>query len=96
MFARHLNKKGIFSLWAYTGSVEYMDIIYSSLKKAFNYVIIKENNGYYLFFASNYPLSYSDFKLNEHEKKILNELQNNDLTEVNSLDKPALERFFIK
>ncbi len=87
---KNLKKDGVFAVWAFFGDFDYYNIIYSTLKTKFKYVYYKDyDNDFFL--ASDYPL---DIQMTEQEKHIHELFEQNPNSEINTMDKPVLQKYF--
>ena len=91
IISKRLTEDGVFGLWAFTGTDDYLSIMYFSLKQAFSQVYFKEVVDY-LFIASKKELN--QIGLTESDLSQLKHISQRTESEINTLDKQVLDKYF--
>jgi len=93
-----LKSDGVLALWAHKGNRVFEKIIYNTLKTTFKNVNIIIIDGFYTFYASNstenLPTSSINKPLSDSEQKQIQEVIDNSVSLINTLDNKVLEKYF--
>lgn len=91
--SQRLTPNGIFSLWVARGSNSFAKVLYNTLKEHFAFVYIRDFGDAYTFYASN--KTYDAFQpATEDEGLQISRILETDTTEINTIDKRALAKYF--
>jgi spermidine synthase len=95
-----LKPGGVLAIWVQLASPAYEKVLYNTLKSQFTEVTIRlpsketeSKPGYFNFFASDEKKVFPKVE-SEIENKIIQTVENYPLEEINTLDKPALIKYF--
>lgn len=83
---------GVLAVWAQTGSPEFEKTLYNTLQAVYKNVYVHITNDLYSFYASDQPLDIRP--QSQEEAMSIEQLLNTPVTEVNTLDNNALEKYF--
>jgi spermidine synthase len=90
--SKRLNEGGVFGLWVFSGNADYYSVIYHTLKTAFPYVYFKDfDNAFFL--ASGSPIPDDVVAQTEQEKNMHKYFDQQKNSEINSIDKPVLQKY---
>ena len=95
LYFDHLQEEGVFSLWSFYGNPDFSKVLYNTIKSVFPYVSMRSHNFHEIvFFASKQPLSKSLTIATHEEQKRIDDVLNNGLLKINTLEHPILQQYF--
>ena len=95
LYFDHLQEEGVFSFWSFYGNPDFSKVLYNTIKSVFPYVSMRSHNFHEIvFFASKQPLSKSLTIATHEEQKRIDDVLNNGLLKINTLEHPILQQYF--